>query len=166
MKKTLDEKSAKEFAIKNLEEISNEEDRKFNIAHTQAVVESALLLAEGRHLSKKDLVIAAWLHDIGQKISRDNHAEHSVEIVKKDFEINEIIQDCILNHGNGKNPETREGRILQVADKLSVLDRGIAKILVTYSLKKEKESKIKDLGFISKLANKAIELLSEFDYTN
>lgn len=163
MKKQLTEKVSKEFALSKFKGIANNEDREFNLAHTRAVVESALLLAEGRNVITEDLTIAAWLHDIGQTISRENHAEHSLEIAKNHFEINKRIEDCILNHGNGKSPETEEGKILQVADKLSVLDRGIAKIIVTYSLKKEKESKAKDLGFISKLANKAIELLNEFE---
>lgn len=74
-----------------------------------------------------NLKIAAILHDVGNTIQRENHAEYSYEISKKYLdkkEIDEENKDRILNairkHSNGKNSKDLMQMILVVADKIDI----------------------------------------------
>jgi len=162
MKKQLTPKIAETLAIQKFQQIESEEDREFRIAHAKTVGETAIILAEGKNLDNNILLIAGWIHDIGSIISQDNHAVHSLDmLIKEDYEISAKLKDCILNHGTGKSPQTEEGKIIQLADKVSIFNPEIIKILKKYSLKKNKELKEKDLDFIRKMVNQALNLLKE-----
>lgn len=91
--------------------------------------------------------------------SREEHAQHSIEILEKEYEMSETLKDCILNHGTNEKPKTEEGKIMQVADKVCMLNPELVSLLLKYSLKKNKEEKEKDLEFIRKMCNKAVNLL-------
>lgn len=163
MKKILTPEIAKKLAKETFEKIENEEDKDFLIIHSFSVVQCSLILAEDKNIDKNILEIAGWLHDLGYIINKEDHAKHSLEILEKEYEINEKLKDCILNHGSDGKPETSEGEIIKVADKLSCLNPDLVKILVKYSLKKDKQQKEKDLEFIRKMCNKGIDLMKEFD---
>jgi len=151
---------AEAFAKQKLQEIKDEEAREFQLSHTKAVVEAALILSGDKSIDKDALEAAAWLHDIGYTISRENHAEHSLKILEKEgFEINEKLKDCILNHGNSGNPISEEAKILKIADKASALNPEILKIFKKYSSSKSKEEKQKDMDFIKATTDKGLELL-------
>jgi len=160
--KTLTIQIAKQIAQSELDKIKDRESRDFHKAHEKAVVACSKLLAQSRKIDNEVLEIAGWLHDIGKSIENENHAQHSIEILEKQgYEISEILRDCILNHGTHDIPNTEEGKIIHIADKLSTINKDIVKILAKYSLKKDKESKDKDLEFIRKLANQGIDLLKQ-----
>ncbi len=56
----------------------------------------------------------------GKTIANNNHAELSLGIIEKDFLLDDIDRDCILNHGTSGNPKTEEGKFFRYADGLSV----------------------------------------------
>jgi putative nucleotidyltransferase with HDIG domain len=160
MPETLTIQIAKQIAQSEFEKIEDKENRDFLIGHTKAVVETALILSEEKNVDKNALEIACWLHDIGQVIERKDHAQHSLEILEREgFNLNPIIADCILNHGNKGNPLTDEGKIIKIADKVSTLHPEIIKTLKKYTLNKNIEEKLKDLEFIREMANLGIDLL-------
>jgi HD superfamily phosphodiesterase len=67
------------------------------------------------------LVCAAWLHDIGRTIREEHHAHESLVLAQKKFgTLDPVIADCIRNHGSDSQPQTREGALFQLADKLSL----------------------------------------------
>jgi len=159
-KQKLTPKTAEIFALQKFLEIKDAEAREFQVEHTKAVVQCAMILTEGRNINKESLEIGCWLHDIGYIVSRENHAEHALNIIAEDgFEIDDIIKDCILNHGNSGSPQTEEGKIIRVADKLSIINPEMIKILLRYSLSKNSNDKEKDFEFIKKMANQGVDLL-------
>lgn len=156
-------KIAEELALKKFNEIASEEDRVFSIEHTKAVIQAALVLSQGKKVNQELLQIAGWLHDIGKVISMEDHAKHSLEILTSEgFDIDSKLKDCILNHGSSGNPQTEEGRIFKIADKACFLNKDILDVLVKYSLKKEKSEKDKDLEFIRKMINGAVDYLRDY----
>lgn len=98
-------------------------EKRFLINHSEGVLETSLKLAKHKEVDVEKIKIASWLHDIGRTVQIKNHAEESVKLAEGEFgSLDEIIKDCILNHGNSKNPKTEEGKIIQFADKLSILN--------------------------------------------
>jgi len=152
---SLTEKQAKVIASKVFKKISNPEEREYRIMHAKAVKETALILAEGRKFDENVLSIAAWLHDIGYSISKENHAKHSLDLLKK-YELDEKLKDCILNHGTDANPKTQEGTIFQLADKACILNQDILKLLIKQGIKKQ------DISFVRNMSEKACVLLDSF----
>lgn len=160
--KKLTRKKAKKISKEILSDIKDDEEREFHKIHTEAVVKAALILSKGKRVNKKILETAAWIHDIGYSLSEENHAEKSIEILKKKgFEVNEKIEDCVLNHGGGGKPESKEAKLLQIADKASTLDSGILKILIKY--RKKGKFKEGDLKFIRKMSEKANDMLEKYN---
>jgi len=160
--KKLTVKKAKKISREILSDIKEIEEREFHKIHTEAVVKAALILSKGKKIDKKLLETAAWVHDIGYSVSDENHAEKSIEILeKKGFELSEKLKDCVLNHGGGGKPKSKEAKILQIADKASTLDSEILKILVKY----QKDGKFKedDLKFIRKMSEKANDMLEKYN---
>lgn len=127
---SLNPKTAKEFAIPFILRISNLDERKFILYHSEAIVETAKLLAKNTSADVELLEIAGWVHDIGKSVADESHAEESLKILEKEFEINSILKDCILNHGASKKPITLEGKIIQAADKISIVDKDILSIFL------------------------------------
>ena len=153
--------TAEQFARKILNKIEKPDNREFSIIHSKAVGETALLLAQGKNIDKDTLVIAAWLHDIGYSIKDKDHAQHSLEILKNEgFEISETIKDCILNHGSSKNPQTQEGKIFQIADKVCILNKDILKVFLKHNKGKIKQE---DFDFLKMMTTRAVELLKNYD---
>lgn len=119
----LTKESAKKFVFEEFAKMKPSVEKKFLVQHTKGVVKTALKLAKNKKVDKKSLEIACWLHDVARSIQSENHAQLGVKMVKDKFgKINSIIEDCIVNHGSSKDPQTEEGKIIQVADKLSIMN--------------------------------------------
>lgn len=162
-KKILTPKIAEEFAKQKYKEIKPKEDADFNLVHAKAVVRTALLLSKNKKLDDNLIAIASWLHDIGKSIKEGSHSENSIKILEKEnFEISDKLRDCILNHGTNGKPSCEEARIINIADKASIIDRDMLKVIAKYTLKKTKSERKADLEFIKKLANGGAELLGEY----
>ncbi len=148
-----------EIIASKQEEIEKEEFKKFFLLHCESVGEAAVALSKGK-ADEEILRIAGWVHDIGKAISYKEHAKHSLKILEKNFEINEKLKDCILNHSSDKNPKTKEGKIFRVADKAFILNPKYLKFLVenTEELRKE------EVKFIKLMVEKAIDLLKNYKW--
>ncbi|MEM4181552.1 MAG: HD domain-containing protein [Candidatus Pacearchaeota archaeon] len=152
----LTENLAKKLAKKYL---LNEKtkDGKFLFSHTERVVFCVGLLTKKFKLDEKKLVVSAWVHDIGYFLGAENHAEKSLEILENEkIEIDEEIKDAILNHGTNANPKTIYGEIMQIADKISIIDRDVLKIL----LEQEKISD-EDIKFFERVFSSCSEMLKK-----
>jgi predicted hydrolase (HD superfamily) len=77
-------------------------------------------LAIHSHFNPEFFEIAGRIHDIWYARDEKNHANESLNILKeKWYNIDSVLQDCIINHGSSKQPHTAEGRLFQLIDKLS-----------------------------------------------
>jgi putative nucleotidyltransferase with HDIG domain len=153
--------TAEEFAKKLYEEKMHGLEKRFIIRHSQQVMETCLKLAESKNVDLEKLKIASWLHDIGRTEQDKGHAEKSVEIAEKEFGfLDETIKDCILNHGNSKSPQTEEGKIIQFADKLSILnDYEIIKMAF-----EKPEYKERSVGFLKMVCDDFLEMLERYEW--
>lgn len=102
------------------EELKNEKIK----VHSSCVIECCLGMALESNLDKEIFVIAGWIHDMGQKISKDNHEKLSLNYLDKflnshkKYKIKKFeIADCILNHRTTGKPVTIYGLIFRAADK-------------------------------------------------
>lgn len=129
-KNKLNIETAKRLSKEYIERIKDKDQRKFIKFHTKAVVKTSKLLARKTEANLELLEIAGWLHDIGKASAEDNHAEEAIKILEKEYELNEILIDQILNHGFKKEPKTLEGNILRIADKVSLIDSNILPIFL------------------------------------
>ncbi len=120
--------------------------------HSASVAEIAVTLAKKANCDQELVETAAWVHDIGYLVEKDNHAEHSVKLLEqKGFELSSEMRDCILNHGTGGKPESQEAKILQMADKLSILNIPTLKLIL------EQEKVLpEDVAFIKKMTDGAV----------
>jgi HD superfamily phosphodiesterase len=151
--------NAEHIALEYFSALKDNGEKEFNIIHSKAVVEIVSLLGMRVKADIDNLVAAAWVHDIGKTVSISDHAKHSVELLIKDgYTLTLIQEDCILNHGTGSTPKTREGRIIQAADKLSILSIPILELLL-----KQKKILETDIDFIIKMTKGAIEHLRFVD---
>jgi len=116
--KELNIENAKKYALKKFNELP-ELKRDWNIIHAEGIIESLKLLNCEDKIKEK-LFAIAWVHDIGKIKSNDGHAKLSLEILKKEFELDQIETDCILNHGSSSVPKTEEGKIFRYSDGLSL----------------------------------------------
>lgn len=108
--------------------------------HIIPVVKNALLLAEKVDANKEVVEMAAYLHDIGRSITKNNlkkferENEHHIigekdsrEFLKKwryDKEFIEKVTHCVLTHRGRKGPEpkTIEAKIIACADAMAHFD--------------------------------------------
>ncbi len=150
---------AKKFCEETLIKLEDKENAKFIILHSRLVGEIALVLAEHKKVNREILEIAGWVHDVGKVISTENHPAHSIEILEKNFELDEILRDCIVNHGIRSQPKTEEGKIFRIADKSCILHPELIKNLVNSS----EERYEKTLKFIRDICMKAPNLLESFE---
>ena len=151
---------AEEIAKETANKMKDEEEREFFILHSKAVGDVALILAEKKDVDKEMLRIAGWVHDIGKVGGFEGHAKVSVEMLEKDYELDDKLKDAILNHGSKDKPETEEGKVIQVADKVCFLNPEVVSLLVKYNDKKIKQG---DIDFLKKMVNGAVEFLEGFD---
>lgn len=120
-------KNTEEFAKKIFSDKLRGSDLDWTLMHCELVLKTCILLSENKDVDIESLKIASWLHDIGRTEISKGHAEKSLEIAEKEFgELNPIIKDCLLNHGSSENPETKEGKIFQLAVMLSSVLSGLS----------------------------------------
>ncbi len=160
---------AREYALKQFSEYGKKQRRekgkkvgklreelKILHAHYVFIAAQEIIKLKGleRQVDIEDLEIAAWLHDIGYVLQKENHAKYSREMCEQHFTLNDKIRDCILNHGRKNKPRTKEGKIIQLADKLSLfypefrkkfIEAGMAKGFNQKQAKKRYNQKINDL---------------------
>ena len=123
--------------LNQIKEKYDEVDFKY---HVVPVVKNALLLAEKLNADKEVVEMAAYLHDIGRSIIKDNlkkferENEHHIigekdskEFLKKlvyDKEFIEKVAHCVLTHRGRKGPEpkTTEAKIIACADAMAHFD--------------------------------------------
>jgi len=161
--KPLTPETAEEFALEVFKnKMKAGVEKRFIIQHTKGVLKTSLALAKSKKVDLESLKIACWLHDIGRTVSIENHAEISINLAEEKFgKLNKTITDCIKNHGSSKNPETQEGRIIQLADKLSIMnDFKLFKII--FSKEKYKEKSIEMIEYVSK---DLIEVLKRYTWS-
>jgi putative nucleotidyltransferase with HDIG domain len=154
-------KTAEEFARKAFLKDKTPEDMRWHLFHSKAVGDCAILIAGKKKVDKELLKIAGWLHDIGQTISMDDHAAHSLKIAEKEFEMDEKLKDCILNHGSNGSPICEEAKLIFIADKVFMLNPKFVELYMKDTVGKPPEKKKKDLDFARKLLSKASELLEK-----
>jgi len=158
----LTEESAKNFALEIFKtKIKPSLERKFIIQHSKGIIKTALNLAKGKNLDLESIKLAGWLHDIGRSESIEGHAAISLRLAEEKFgTINPIITDCILNHGSSKNPQTKEGKIIQLADKLSIMnDFKLFKLL--FSKSEYKDRSLEMFGYVTK---DLLEVLKKYEF--
>ena len=135
----------------------NIEEKNFAKVHAAAVVEIAILLAKKSKLDVSSIEMAAWLHDIGSTVERDDHAKFSLDLLEQEgFGVSELIKDCILNHGTNGKPKSEEAKILQMADKLSILSIPVLKLIF-----KQQSITLYDIEFVNKMTTGAVAYLKE-----
>lgn len=117
--KKLTQKNAKEYALNKFKQLS-ELPYQWNVMHSKGIIEILDKLISDEKFNKEKLFALAWIHDTGKIKSIKNHAEVGVEILKKEFELDEIDIDCILRHGSSSEPKTKEGKVFRYSDGLSL----------------------------------------------
>ena len=127
--KKLTLQSAKSFAQKCFRKIKDKEERSFVIVHTKGVADTAVIIAKRLKADANAVAMAAWVHDIGKAIEDSDHAVHSVELLKKEFIVSDLIEDCVINHGTKGTPKSIEAKILQASDKLFIINIDMLKLL-------------------------------------
>lgn len=151
-------KEAEKFAKKVFGTKFKGIDLKLNLLHSKSVLKCCIALSKGKNADTASLKIAAWLHDIGRVESQEAHAIKSVEIAEKEFgNLSPIIRDCILNHGYSEKPETTEGRIIQLADKMSVM---LPEAFIFHA-RQDKEGALK---LLKKSVDKFIPVAEKFEF--
>ena len=106
MKLTL--KNAETFAKDKFQNMP-ETDYKWNLLHSRYIIRAIKDLTQDKNIINK-LKPLAFVHDVGKIKSEENHAQLSLDVLK-DFNLDEVDKDCILNHGSSSKPITEEGKI-------------------------------------------------------
>lgn len=151
-------KTAETFARELFNKRFKTSDLDWTLEHCKAVLKCCLILSKTKKVDKKSLKIASWLHDVGRINSEENHANESIKIIEKKFgKIGGVILDCIINHGSSSNPKTTEGKIFQLADKMSLLT---PELFVLYA----KEDKTGAIKFLKSKLDSFYELVKKFEF--
>ncbi len=155
MKIQLTKEKAEEIFNNSLGEIKDDKSREFLKVHVPAVKSTCIILSENKNLDRDLLIIASWVHDIGYSINEKKHPEESLKLLeeKYGFYINETLKDCILNHGAKGIPKTNEGRIFQIADKISLFDKEILSLFLKNISNKD------DFDYFKYLVSNALDFL-------
>lgn len=114
----LTEKKAQKYAQERFKQLP-ELYFKWNIIHSKGIIKILKIISKDKNVDLNKLFALAWVHDIGKVIKEEDHAKLSLDILKKDFKIDDIDSDCILNHGSSAKPKTKEGVLFRYADGLS-----------------------------------------------
>ena len=141
--KQLTEENAREYALEKFKEL-HELNRKWNLLHSEGIIKILKILCKDKIIDKSKLFALAWVHDIGKTISEENHAKLSLDILKKEFILDEIDIDCILNHGFSGNPKTEEGKIFKYADGLSLFTKEV--IMFRFFVEAKEGLRFEDIG--------------------
>lgn len=113
----MEEQKAKSFAEEKFKQL-DEVNQKWNFLHSKFMIEAIKELTLNEKIIDK-LKPLAWIHDIGKTISNEEHAKLSLGLLKN-FGLDEIEEDCILNHGTKGDPKSEEAKIFQKADGISI----------------------------------------------
>ena len=150
---------AHQIALDHAPQIKPQRQGDFFLIHTKNVVKIAKIIAKKLNLDEDFFEIAGRIHDIGY-VKDMEHAEYSLSILTDLwYEIDHKLKDCILNHGNVKSPTTLEGKIFQIADKLSIFDANIIELFLQH----EDFPMTKDgLAFLKVMSEKSFKLLENF----
>ena len=92
--------AAQDAAMHHLQSKHNAAYCYHNLAHTERVVQSALLLAEAACLNEEDraqVIVAAWFHDTGYYDQIDQHESFSAEYAR-DFLESMNVQPAFMKH--------------------------------------------------------------------
>ena len=158
--KTLAAKEAKKIASDIFAKANLVDRGEFLLVHSEKVGRVAKMIAQKLEINDEVFEIAGWVHDIGYAKDFENHADFAIPILKElEHEVSDILEDCILNHGNGKSPKTTEGKIFQVADKLSIFDADIIEGILkngSFPLKDD------DINFFKMMSENALKLVKNF----
>lgn len=158
--KKLNLSGAKQIALNISKKIEPIDHRDFFLVHSEKVGKVAKMIAQKIGINNNVFEIAGWVHDIGYAKDFENHAIHAIPILQElGYEVDEILKDCILNHGNGKNPETIEGKIFQLADKFSIFDSDIIEVILKHG---SFPLKADDINFLKMMSKKAFKLLENY----
>lgn len=117
--RALTEEAVRKFAEENFKKLQ-EYLYGWNILHVTYMIKAIEVLAVGDDIDINRLKTLAWVHDIGKIESEENHAEFSIKILEKEFDLSLLDRDCILNHGASKKPVSKEAKIFQKADGISL----------------------------------------------
>jgi len=151
---------AKKIALNLLVKVDPIDQREFLMIHSEKIGKVAKMIAQKLETNDEIFEIAGWVHDIGYSKDSDSHADIAVTILKGlGYEVGEVLEDCILNHGNGKAPKTIEGKIFQVADKFSIFDVEIIKVMLKHGSFPPKKD---DVNFLKMMSEEAFNLLEDF----
>jgi len=157
--KILNLSDAKRICFNISKKIEPIDHRDFILVHSEKVGKVAKMIAKKIGIYNNIFEIAGWVHDIGYSKDYKNHADYAIPILQElGYEIDDILMDCVLNHGDKKNPQTTEGKIFQLADKLSIFDSDVIEVILkygTFPLKNE------DVNFLKMISDKAFKLLKK-----
>lgn len=158
--------NAKEFSEKTLKNGLPELYYEYFWNHSLFVIKAAKDLAKEKNLkiSHEFFEMAGYLHDIGYVVNEETHAQESLKLAEKEFgALDEAMKECILNHGRSKNPQTQEGKIFQMADKLSSFYPEFIEKLI--DLEKREGKKLNEtLEEHKKRLQKSLESFSDKDF--
>ncbi|HLC57426.1 MAG TPA: HD domain-containing protein [Candidatus Nanoarchaeia archaeon] len=117
----MEEREAKAFAEKQFRKLS-ELDCQWNLLHARYVGMAVEEISKGKPESVdiKRLKALSWVHDLGKVKQEEGHPEWGVKLLEKSFELNETDKDCILNHSSLKKPVSKEAKVFQKADGISL----------------------------------------------
>ena len=152
--------AAKKLAIETISKLDDKSRKDFLLIHSEKVGLVANLLAKSVNMQNDVFMVAGWLHDIGNIIDNENHAKHSLTVLKeKGINVDGVLKDCILNHGDKNEAKTLEGRIFQIADKLSIFDIYTIEVFIKFGgLPMNKDY----ISFLRKLTETALVSLEKF----
>jgi putative nucleotidyltransferase with HDIG domain len=153
--KKLTPRIAKSIAFKYSKREKNKMERDFALIHAEAVVKISKILAKRLGADASVTEACGWVHDIGKIVEMENHAEHSISLLEKEkIEVTQQIKDCILNHATSGKPLSPEAKIIQMADKMSILSIPVLKLILEQ--KKITES---DVEFVNKMVTGSVNYL-------
>ncbi len=119
-------KEVKDHVLELLSKQLSEDLTYHSMNHTLDVVRGANEIAEGQSFSEDEVQIiniAAWFHDTGYTIDRENHENYSAEIARKyllgkDYPDEKIkkVEGCILATKMPQNPQNKLEKVLCDAD--------------------------------------------------
>ena len=108
--------------------------------------------------NKDAFLVGIYFHDIGRIISDgSDHPEKGYDLFQESFEkeFNEeelkIIKDCCLNHGSSANPETKEGKLLQILDKSIVFEPEVMVVVLKKLMLKHNDWNVAFEEFLKKM---------------
>lgn len=127
----LSEKNARIFA-REIFLTSGDLKDQFHYVHTKNVVNIVSYISKKFKLNIDKMQAIAWVHDIGYSLNNKlDHCENSLKLLReRNILLDEIEEDCIKNHSSSKNPKTIEGKLFQIANKLSIFDPDLIEVLL------------------------------------